>query len=158
VGKAKGSLGAASGKHRPPGATSLDRGADSSVRVLPERNDDQGNHFRRGQGLSADPGPFMQDVLQRQESLKGKQARQHLQDTELVAHHLDDVLATLSFLKTIPGVDSQRIVVAGHSSEIDLTGTGVAGACVPKGVQCRSGAVCCAGLSCVAGGTRHFCE
>lgn len=48
--------------------------------------------------------------------------------------------------------------VPGSQPEIYLTGNGVAGACVPKGVQCRSGAVCCAGLSCVAAGNRHFCE
>jgi carboxymethylenebutenolidase len=77
--------------------------------------------FRRGQGLSADQGPFMQDVLQREENSKGKEARQHLQDTELVANHLDDVMAALSFLKTIPGVDSHRIVVAGHSFGGQLT-------------------------------------
>jgi carboxymethylenebutenolidase len=71
--------------------------------------------FRRGQGLSADQGPFMQDVLQKEEVSKGKEARQHLQDTELVANHLDDVMAALSFLKSVPGVDPHRIVLAGHS-------------------------------------------
>src|SRR5215475_456731 len=35
--------------------------------------------FRRGQGLSADQGPFIQDILQREETAKGKEARQHLQ-------------------------------------------------------------------------------
>jgi carboxymethylenebutenolidase len=71
--------------------------------------------FRRGQGLSADQGPFMQDVLQKEEVSKGKEARQHLQDTELVANHLDDVMAALSFLKSVPEVDPHRIVLAGHS-------------------------------------------
>ena len=35
--------------------------------------------FRRGQGLSADEGPFLQDILKREEATKGKEARQHLQ-------------------------------------------------------------------------------
>jgi dienelactone hydrolase len=35
--------------------------------------------FRRGQGLSADQGAFMQDVLEREQIAKGEQARQHLQ-------------------------------------------------------------------------------
>jgi dienelactone hydrolase len=33
--------------------------------------------FRRGQGLSADQAPFMQDVLRHEEAARGKQARQH---------------------------------------------------------------------------------
>jgi hypothetical protein len=40
-----------------PGAASLDRGADSAVRLLPERDDDQGNGTARKQSetdLSAD--------------------------------------------------------------------------------------------------------
>src|SRR5215472_5237686 len=32
---------------------------------------------RRGQGLSADQAPFMQDLLKREEATKGKPARQH---------------------------------------------------------------------------------
>ena len=34
--------------------------------------------FRRGQGLSADQAPFLQDLLQREEVARGKEARQHL--------------------------------------------------------------------------------
>ena len=41
--------------------------------------------FRRGQGLSADQGEFMQNILQREETAKGKEARQHLQF--VLAHH-----------------------------------------------------------------------
>ncbi len=77
--------------------------------------------FRRGHGLSADQGPFLQDILQREEAAKGKEARQHLQFSLLTTDHLDDVLAALSFLKTVPGVDPQRIAVAGHSFGGQLT-------------------------------------
>lgn len=71
--------------------------------------------FRRGQGLSADQGPFMQDLLQRQEAAEGKEARQHLQFILLTTDHFSDVMAALSFLKTAPGIDAHRIAVAGHS-------------------------------------------
>jgi hypothetical protein len=48
--------------------------------------------FRRGQGLSADQGPFMRDTLQRKEATNGKQARQHLQFMLLTTDHLDSVV------------------------------------------------------------------
>jgi carboxymethylenebutenolidase len=71
--------------------------------------------FRRGQGLSEKEGPFMQDVLQREEVANGKEARQQLQFVLLTTDHLDDVTAGLSFLKSLPAVDARRIAVAGHS-------------------------------------------
>jgi dienelactone hydrolase len=71
--------------------------------------------FRRGQGLSADQGPFMQDSLRHEEAAKGKEARQHLQFLLATTDHLDDVLAALSFLKTAPGIDARRIAIVGHS-------------------------------------------
>lgn len=71
--------------------------------------------FRRGQGLSADQAPFIQDILQNEEAAKGKDARQHLQFILLTTEQLDDVLAALSFLKKVPGIDSHRIAVVGHS-------------------------------------------
>jgi carboxymethylenebutenolidase len=70
---------------------------------------------RRGQGLSADQATFMQDVLQREESAKGKEARQHLNYMLVTTDHFDDALAGLAFLKTAAGVDSKRIAVVGHS-------------------------------------------
>jgi dienelactone hydrolase len=77
--------------------------------------------FRRGQGLSADKAPFMRVILAREAAAKGKEASQHLQFVFLTTDQLDDVLAALSFLKTVPGIDSHRIAVAGHSFGGQLT-------------------------------------
>jgi carboxymethylenebutenolidase len=77
--------------------------------------------FRRGHGPSSDQAPFMQDVLQREEEAKGREARQHLQFTLLATEQLDDVMAALAFLKSAPRIDSQRIAVAGQSFGGQLT-------------------------------------
>ena len=77
--------------------------------------------FRRGQGLSADQGPFMQDILRQEEAAKGKEARQNLQFMLATMDHLDDVMAALSFLKTAPAIDSKRIAIVGHSFGGQLT-------------------------------------
>ncbi len=71
--------------------------------------------FRRGHGLSADQGPFMQDTLQQEEAAKGKEARQHLQFLLATTDHLGDVTAALSFLKVAPAIDAKRIAIVGHS-------------------------------------------
>lgn len=76
---------------------------------------------RRGQGLSADQGKFIQDELKQVESAKGVEARQKLQLALLTGPHLDDTLAALSFLKTVPGIDTHRIAVVGHSFGGQLT-------------------------------------
>ena len=77
--------------------------------------------FRRGQGLSADQGPFMQDILQREETAKGKEARQYLQFVIATTDHLDDVIAGLKFLRTTQGIDPKRIAIVGHSFGGQLT-------------------------------------
>jgi len=77
--------------------------------------------FRRGQGLSADQGLFMQDMLQEEEAAKGKEARQHLQFMLATTDHLDDVMAALSFLKTAPAIDARRVAIVGHSFGGQLT-------------------------------------
>ena len=77
--------------------------------------------FRRGHGPSASQAPFMQDVLHREEVARGKDARQHLQFVLLTTEQLEDVMAALVFLKTVPGIDSQRIAIAGNSFGGQLT-------------------------------------
>ena len=77
--------------------------------------------FRRGHGPSANQAPFMQDVLRREEESKGKDARQHLQFVLLTTEQLDDVMAALAFLKSLPGIDPDRIAIAGHSFGGNLT-------------------------------------
>jgi dienelactone hydrolase len=77
--------------------------------------------FRRGQGGSADVGPFMQDQLAAEEREHGRGARQELQDRLLVTEQLDDVLAALAFLKAVPAIDASRLVVMGHSFGGQLT-------------------------------------
>jgi dipeptidyl aminopeptidase/acylaminoacyl peptidase len=76
---------------------------------------------RRGHGLSADQGSFIQDALKKEEAAKGIEARDRLQFALLTGPHLDDTIAALSFLKTVLGVDSQRIGVVGHSFGGQLT-------------------------------------
>jgi carboxymethylenebutenolidase len=71
--------------------------------------------FRRGQGLSADQGTFMQEILQHEKAAKGEEARKRLQIVLLTTDHLDDVMAGLLFLKKQPAIDAHRIAVVGHS-------------------------------------------
>ena len=77
--------------------------------------------FRRGQGLSSDQAPFMEDVLQREETAKGPEASQHLRLVLLTTDYLDDVIAALAFLKGASGIDPHRIAVGGHSFGGQLT-------------------------------------
>jgi dienelactone hydrolase len=63
----------------------------------------------------------MQDILQREEETKGKEACQHLQFVLAATDHLDDVLAGLSFLKAALAIDAKRIAIAGHSFGGQLT-------------------------------------
>jgi carboxymethylenebutenolidase len=77
--------------------------------------------FRRGQGLSADQGDFMQELLRREKMVNGEEARRNLQFRLLTTDHLDDVIAGLSFLKSLPRIDASRIAIAGHSFGGQLT-------------------------------------
>ena len=77
--------------------------------------------FRRGHGLSADQGAFMQDILKREEATKGKEARQHLQFVLVTTDHLDDVMAALAFLKAARAINAKRIAIVGHSFGGQLT-------------------------------------
>jgi carboxymethylenebutenolidase len=77
--------------------------------------------FRRGQGLSADQGLYMGNVLRREEAAKGAESSQHLQFVLLNTDHLDDVMEGLAFLKGVPGIDLRRLAVVGHSFGGQLT-------------------------------------
>jgi len=77
--------------------------------------------FRRGQGLSADQGSFVQDILHHEEIAKGTEARQHLQFVLAKTDHLDDVMASLSFLEATAAIDPKRIAIGGHSFGGQLT-------------------------------------
>ena len=70
---------------------------------------------RRGHDLSSSQAKFMLNELKDEEAAKGSQARQTLQLQLMTGPHLDDTLAALSFLRTIPGIDGARIAVMGHS-------------------------------------------
>jgi dienelactone hydrolase len=69
---------------------------------------------RRGQGLSADQGPFTQDLLEQAEA-KGPEVRKHVHYQLVTGGQLDDALAGLAFLKAVPSADPKRIAVVGHS-------------------------------------------
>jgi carboxymethylenebutenolidase len=69
---------------------------------------------RRGQGLSADQGPFMQDLLKQAEA-KGADARKQLHYQLITGSQLDDALAGLTYLKAASDVDLKRIAIVGHS-------------------------------------------
>ena len=58
----------------------------------------------------------------------------------------------------VTGTLSVNDNASGSPQTVSLTGVGVAGLCVPRGMQCRSNLPCCAGLSCVSTGLRGRCE
>jgi carboxymethylenebutenolidase len=71
--------------------------------------------FRRGHGLSADQGLSMSDVLDGASKRGGDGARDTAMAHELESNAMNDVRATLDYLKKLADVDSGRIVMAGHS-------------------------------------------
>jgi dienelactone hydrolase len=77
--------------------------------------------IRRGQGPSSDQAPFMQDLLHHEEQTMGVEARLHRQFILLTTEQLDDVMAALAYLKGVPGIDSRRIAIVGHSFGGQLT-------------------------------------
>jgi carboxymethylenebutenolidase len=77
--------------------------------------------FRRGEGLSADQGQFIGDILQREEAANGDEGRKRLQFILMTTDQLDDASAGLSFLKNLSEVDAQRVAVVGHSFGGQLT-------------------------------------
>ena len=71
--------------------------------------------FRRGEGLSAGQGSFIGDLLAREREGRGEEARASLQLELLTTDQLDDVEAGIRVLRTLPGVDAERMAVVGHS-------------------------------------------
>jgi dienelactone hydrolase len=69
---------------------------------------------RRGQGLSADQGPFTQELLKQAEA-KGPETRKQVHYQLITGGQLDDALAGLAFLKSVPDVDTKHIAIVGHS-------------------------------------------
>jgi carboxymethylenebutenolidase len=66
---------------------------------------------RRGHGRS--PGEYVMDLLGRASQSGGSSRGRKL--VELMDQHLEDQMAALAYLKGLPNVDPQRIVVAGCS-------------------------------------------
>jgi dienelactone hydrolase len=77
--------------------------------------------FRRGHALSADQGPFLGDLLERQLRDSGDDAHNRLQLRLLETDHLDDALAGLAFLRALDDVDPERVAAIGHSFGGSLT-------------------------------------
>lgn len=71
--------------------------------------------YRRGEGLSANQGPFIGDLLNSAERRAGAQARDRLQVRLLTTDHLSDGMAGIAFLRRQPQVDVHRVAVVGHS-------------------------------------------
>ena len=67
---------------------------------------------RRGQGRS--PGEYVMDLLERANQSGGAQARSR-KLVELMEQHLEDQMAALAYMKSVPEVDQQRMAVAGCS-------------------------------------------
>jgi dienelactone hydrolase len=71
--------------------------------------------FRRGEGLSFDKGVHIGELLDKKRDTEGVEAANLLQIQLLVTRELDDAVRAMTVLKTIPGVDTSRVVVVGHS-------------------------------------------
>lgn len=69
---------------------------------------------RRGQGRSADAGPYIMELLEREGREHGAEARS-AKLVELMEVHLQDQLAALSYLQSLSFVDGRRIAVMGCS-------------------------------------------
>lgn len=71
--------------------------------------------FRRAQGLSADQGSNISELLARREADSGSAAFNRLQLQLLETDQLEDCLAGLRVLRLLPQVDPRRIGFVGHS-------------------------------------------
>lgn len=71
--------------------------------------------YRRGQGLSADAGPYISDLIDESEKNDGTSAAVKTMIRLLTTDHLDDQMAALEWLKKQSFVQKDRIAVAGQS-------------------------------------------
>jgi dienelactone hydrolase len=69
---------------------------------------------RRGQGRSANTAPYVMDVLRQEGEQRGPAARSAML-VEMMKVHLQDQLAALAYLRSLPFVDPKRIAVMGCS-------------------------------------------
>jgi len=71
--------------------------------------------FRRGVGPSTDQGENAVDAMNREAAAHGESARNALQMELLQGREMDDALASLAFVRHLPGVDAHRLAIIGHS-------------------------------------------
>lgn len=76
--------------------------------------------YRRGDGLSAGQGMPSGDLMDRV-AAKGQDERNKVQLKLLETDEMNDALAGISFLRSVPYVDPRRIAVVGHSFGGSLT-------------------------------------
>src|SRR5262245_26938030 len=71
--------------------------------------------FRRGDGLSRGQGTPAGDLMDREFTQNGQEGRNKIQLHLMETDEIDDVLAGLSFLRSLPEIDSNHIALVGHS-------------------------------------------
>jgi dienelactone hydrolase len=77
--------------------------------------------FRRGDGLSAGQGVPAGDRMDAAFAASGQEERNRVQLQVLETDELNDGLAGLAFLRTLPDVDPRRMAVVGHSFGASVT-------------------------------------
>jgi dienelactone hydrolase len=71
--------------------------------------------YRRGQGLSAEAGPYVGDLIDQTQKKSGTDEAARVMIRLLTTDHLDDQMAALAWLKSQEFVQKNRIAVAGQS-------------------------------------------
>ena len=71
--------------------------------------------YRRGVGLSADQDSADGDLMTHAAQAQGQDGRNRVQLDLLDNEGLNQALAGLAYLRTVPGVDPHRVAVVGHS-------------------------------------------
>ena len=71
--------------------------------------------YRRGQGLSEGRGEYIVDLMDRAALTEGPAGRSKVMAELLATEQMDDELAALDYLKSMPGVDRARLAVVGNS-------------------------------------------